>query len=191
MSREKHPAVQRSLPLFQPKIEQAHRDRKVVSASKRTDIPAFYLPWFAEGVKRGWIDVPNPMFRNAPDPSKYSTHVVLTPERVSAIVWWSKNYAVLLRPRFQEIFSRFNVQYFHFTINSRSKENAWLEPDVPSESDAISQIRRLARLHGPSMIAWRNDPICFWTEHGVPRSSWDPEFFERMCRTLTDEGIET
>ncbi|MBI4505063.1 MAG: DUF1848 family protein, partial [Chloroflexi bacterium] len=37
--------------------------RRVVSASKRTDIPAFYLRWFAERVAEGFVDVRNPLYR--------------------------------------------------------------------------------------------------------------------------------
>ena len=36
----------------------SRRKRLVISASKRTDIPAFYLPWFAQGVESGFVEVP-------------------------------------------------------------------------------------------------------------------------------------
>src|SRR5687768_17281765 len=62
--------------------------RRVISASKRTDIPAFYLSWFLGRVEAGWVDVPNPMFRYASDPLKRLSHVSLRPEHVQAIVWW-------------------------------------------------------------------------------------------------------
>src|SRR3954471_10902643 len=71
--------------------------RRVISASKRTDIPAFYLRWFLDRVADGWVDVPNPMFRYASDPLKRLSHVSLRSEHVQAIVWWSKNYAVYER----------------------------------------------------------------------------------------------
>lgn len=164
---------------------------RVISASKRTDIPAFYLPWLAERVQAGEVAVPNPMFRNASEAKKAWTHVSLKPDDVAAIVWWSKNYGVYLRPRFYEVFGRYPVQYFHFTVNSRRPDLAWLEPDVPSEAAALVQIEELARRRGPEMIAWRNDPIMFWYERGENRSSWDPEFFERMCKSLSGMGVTT
>lgn len=162
------------------------RPRFVVSASKKTDIPAFYLPWFARRVEEGFVDVPNSRYRHI------TYRVSLEPEDVAGIVWWSKNYDVYLRDRFYPVFERFERQYFHFTINSRRPDLAWLEPDVPSEAAAVEQIRRLvARRGDPSWIAWRNDPLAFWTEHGEARSSWDPEFFERMSTALSAEGVRT
>ncbi len=35
---------------------------RILSASKRTDIPAFYLPWLLRRIELGWVDVPNPLF---------------------------------------------------------------------------------------------------------------------------------
>jgi hypothetical protein len=37
----------------------------VLSASRRTDIPAFYMPWFMEGIARGEFEVVNPYSRKA------------------------------------------------------------------------------------------------------------------------------
>ena len=119
---------------------------RVISASKRTDIPAFYLRWMLERVKAGWVDVPNPMFRRATNPLKRLTHVSLRPEHVLSIVWWSKNYAVY--ERFQQGFARYPVQFFHFTINPRRDDLAWIERDVPSLDEVIRQMRFLASFPG-------------------------------------------
>ncbi len=161
---------------------------RVISASKRTDIPAFYLRWFLQRCEAGWVDVPNPLFRHAADPLKRLTRVSLKPEHVLAIVWWSKNYAVY--EHFWEKFARYPVQYFHFTINPRRQDLAWLEPDVPPLDEALRQLRFLARLPcGPDFVAWRYDPLCFWSESGTDKSSWDPAFFERMGYELSQIGI--
>lgn len=159
--------------------------RYVVSASKKTDIPAFYLPWFASRVECGFVEVPNSRFRHK------TYRVSLVPEDVAGVVWWSKNYSVYLRDRFYRQFERYDRQFFHLTANSRRPDLAWLEPDVPDESDIVVQFRRLASLRGPEAIAWRNDPISFWNEGGAPRSSWDPEFFRRMCDALGDVGMSS
>ena len=161
---------------------------RVISASKRTDIPAFHLRWFLERCAAGWVDVPNPMFRYAADPLKRLTHVSLEPEHVLAVVWWSKNYAVY--ERFHDKLAVYPIQYFHFTINPRRADLAWIEPDVPPLDEAIRQVRFLASLPGgPDFISWRYDPLCFWSESGVEKSTWDEEFFETMCRELSRIGI--
>ncbi len=163
---------------------------RVISASKRTDIPAFKLPWMIERCEAGWVDVPNPMFRHASDPLKRLTHVSLLPEHVVAIVWWSKNYRVYQKN--YNAFENYRRQYFQFTINPRRPDLQWLEPDVPPVEEALSQVEFLSKLPGgPEMVAWRYDPICFWTDHGAHRSSWDPAFFERLCRDLTSLGVRT
>jgi len=161
---------------------------KIISASKRTDIPAFHLLWFLKCCQAGWVDVPNPMFRFASDSLKRLTHVSLKPEHVLAIVWWSKNYAIY--ERFYQRFSDYRAQYFHFTINPRREEFAWIEPDVPPLEEVIRQVRFLASLPGgPDLVSWRYDPLCFWTEDGDDRSTWDPVFFEHICRELSHIGV--
>ena len=67
--------------------------RRVISASKRTDIPAFYLKEMLRWCQRGWVDVRNPYFgqerpmETSEQRAKRSTHVSLHPEDVIAIVW--------------------------------------------------------------------------------------------------------
>jgi hypothetical protein len=160
----------------------------VISASKRTDIPAFYLPWLIERMRAGWVDVPNPMFRHARDPVKALTHVSLRPEHVRAVVWWSKNYGPYLKLR--RHFDAYPLQTFQFTINPRRPEWEWIEPDVPPIVEALRQARELVEARRqPDLISWRFDPLCFWTEGGAAQSTWDSEFFERMCRALTELDI--
>lgn len=160
---------------------------RVISASKRTDIPAFYMDWVVERFQAGWVDVPNSMFRYASDPLKRLIHVSLKPEHVIAIVWWSKNYEHYERCHWA--FASYK-QFFQFTINPRRPDLAWLEPDLPPLEEALRQARFLASLPGgPGMVAWRYDPICFWREGSALHTSWDAEFFERVCRELSAMGI--
>ena len=160
---------------------------RVISASKRTDIPAFYLKWMIACCREGWVDVPNPLFRHAADPAKRLNRVSLLPEDVLAIVWWSKNYAVY--ERCHEAFALYCTQYFQFTINSRRADLAWLEPDIPPLAETLRQARFLARLHGPHMLAWRYDPLVFWWQDGQPCSNWDPDCFALLCRELGALGL--
>ena len=166
------------------------RGRMIISASKRTDIPAFYLPWLIKRMELGWVDVPNPMYRNAKDPLKALTHVSLLPKDVLAIVWWSKNYGIY--ERFAPKFEQYENQYFHFTINPRRSDLDFIEQDVPPVDEAVRQVDFLAELPGgPKMIAWRYDPLVFWNDHttGKALSTWDPEFFASMCQEMTQRGV--
>ena len=62
----------------------------VISASRRTDIPAFYLDWFMAQVDRGYFEVINPHNRKV-------TTVTAAPESVHTIVFWSKNFGPFLK----------------------------------------------------------------------------------------------
>ncbi|MEW6276463.1 MAG: DUF1848 family protein [Bacillota bacterium] len=61
---------------------------RIVSVSRRTDIPAFYGEWFRRRVRQGWAVSRNPFSRRA-------VRVSLRPEDVGAFVFWSKNFAPL------------------------------------------------------------------------------------------------
>jgi len=63
--------------------------QQVISASRRTDIPAFYSDWFLNRLTAGSVDVLHPFTRQW-------SRVSLKQEAVGAIVFWSKNYAPLL-----------------------------------------------------------------------------------------------
>ena len=57
----------------------------ILSASRRTDIPAFYADWFLNRLREGYVLVRNPMNYHQ------VSEVKLTPENVDCIVFWTKN----------------------------------------------------------------------------------------------------
>jgi hypothetical protein len=57
----------------------------IISASRRTDIPAFYSEWFMNRLRKGYCLVPNPF-----NPRQVA-RISLLAEHVDAIVFWSKN----------------------------------------------------------------------------------------------------
>ena len=61
----------------------------IISASRRTDIPAFYMPWFMNRLQAGFVRYPNPFGGQV-----YT--VSLRPDDVHSIVFWSKNCGPLL-----------------------------------------------------------------------------------------------
>ncbi len=127
---------------------------KIISASRRTDIPGFYTDWFMERIRIGSFEVKNPYNRTV-------KNIEVSKESVHSIVFWSKNYADFLYKRAGENLRRlgFNL-YFNFTINSELPE---LEPGILPLSHRLNQLTELASRFGPANIAWRFDPICFYT----------------------------
>ncbi len=124
--------------------------RQVISASRRTDLPAHYYDWLVESFDAGEAKVSRPYNRGV-------VEVDLRPESVHTIVFWSKNYRNLLDDRRR--WKGFNV-YFQFTLNNCPQ----LEPNVPPLAERLDQLRELAEEYGPERINWRFDPIVFWDE---------------------------
>ncbi len=125
----------------------------VISASRRTDIPAFYMKWFMRRIDMGCFDVVNP----------YNRHVSIVPaepDKVHTILFWSKNFGPFIKNEFGEKLREkgYNL-YFNFTINSR---DPLLEPNVPTLEKRISQLEYLCKNFGAGSISWRFDPVCFY-----------------------------
>ncbi|GAB6907750.1 conserved hypothetical protein [Desulfosarcina cetonica] len=130
-----------------------HELKQVLSVSRRTDIPAFYMPWFMQGVDRGTIAVENPFNRQV-------RQVPVSPDRVHAMVFWSKNFGPFLQGGYGERLQTMGYHLlFNFTINSQVPE---LEPAVPPLDQRLDQLRQLCRHFGPQAVQWRFDPICHY-----------------------------
>ena len=125
----------------------------VISASRRTDIPAFYMDWFMEQIKKGEFEVTHPYNRR-----KFI--LPATPDKVHTIVFWSKNFAPFIEGGFGEKLLKMGYNlFFNFTINS---DIPLLEPRVPYLKRRLVQLRDLSRSFDSKTINWRFDPICFF-----------------------------
>lgn len=128
----------------------------ILSVSRRSDIPNYYAEWFLNRIKEGYLYVRNPI--NAHQVSK----IILSPEVVDCIVFWTKNPAPLL-PRLDELAAY--PYYFQFTLTGFGKD---IEPNVPHKKDCmIPTFQELSRKIGKGKVIWRYDPIIF-TEKYTP-----------------------
>ena len=127
--------------------------KTVISASRRTDIPAFYMDWFMSRIEKGWFEVTNP----------YNRRIKIVPAAscdVHTIVFWSKNFGPFIRGRFGDRLKEIGYNlFFNFTINSFSPV---LEPNVPPLNERLNQLEYLSKRYAPDCINWRFDPICFY-----------------------------
>jgi hypothetical protein len=121
---------------------------RIISASRRTDIPAYYADWFMRQVEQGQVIYPNPINFQ---PVKLS----LQPRDVLFIVFWTRNPHPLEKhlPRLDDLFER--AYYFHFTINGMPKT---MESHNPPVDVAVDAFHRLAGRY-PGQVFWRYDPI--------------------------------
>lgn len=153
----------------------------VISASRRTDIPAFYMPWFMDCIDRGLFEVSNPYNRK-------TSIISATPDKVHTIVFWSKNFGPFLGRNDGATLTRQGYRlFFNFTINSPHKK---LEPMMPSLEERLLQLAQLVKAFGPESIQWRFDPICFFNfPSGAEGSNLDG--FHTIARRAADMGIRT
>ncbi|RZB37972.1 MAG: hypothetical protein SRB2_00679 [Desulfobacteraceae bacterium Eth-SRB2] len=128
----------------------------VISASRRTDIPAFYMDWFINQIRKGFFEVVNPYNRK-------KSRIIATPDNVHTLVFWSKNFGPFIKGGFgQKLFSMGYNLFFNFTINSNS---SLLEPGVPPLNQRLDQLKDLCRDFDARAVNWRFDPICFFKFH--------------------------
>ncbi|MDR2408308.1 MAG: DUF1848 domain-containing protein [Bacteroidales bacterium] len=119
----------------------------IISASRATDIPAFYTDWFLSRLKQGYSVWINP-FNGKKSYVSYA--------RVRLIVFWSKNpYPLLLR--LDELLERNINYYIQYTLNDYEKE--CLEAGVPSVAFRMDTFKRLVDKAGFGKVIWRFDPL--------------------------------
>lgn len=124
--------------------------KSVISASRRSDIPACYLPWLINCLKKGYVVVKNPY-------SGIARRIDLRPEAVHTLVLWSKNFAPFLKQR--EAFKDYDL-FFNFTVNDCQS----LEPHILPLAERLTQVKELVNLYGAEQLQWRFDPIVLWND---------------------------
>lgn len=129
---------------------------QIISASRRTDIPAFYMPWLMNRLRAGTASYPNPF-------SGVLQHVSLRPEDVHSIVFWSKDYAPFL-PYLDTLQKLGYRSVYHYTITGAGGK---LEPCVPPWNQSVAVARELARCTSPRHVLWRFDPLLLTAQVGA------------------------
>jgi hypothetical protein len=146
---------------------------EIVSASRRTDIPAFHARWFAERMRAGFCEWRHPYTAEV-------RHVPLRREDVLAIVFWTRQPGPLMRHLAAYRASGFPMA-FQFTVTGYGPP---LESHNPPEGTALRRFGELARLLGPEAVLWRYDPILLG---GAMTPAWHVARFARLAARL--EGM--
>ena len=160
--------------------------KTILSASRRTDIPAFYMDRFMAGIDNGRFHVKNPFNR------RVST-VPATPDDVHTIVFWSKDFGPFIDGDYGRRLEKMGYNlFFLFTVNSPSRI---LEPNISPLDTRIDQARALVKRFGAASVWWRFDPICFYThgdsniqgDNAAPQNNLGD--FLDIARQMADLGI--
>ena len=142
----------------------------IISASRRTDIPAYYSDWFYNRLREGYVLVRNPM--NIHQVSRVS----LSPDLVDGIVFWTKNPTPMLE-RLHEL-ERY-MYYFQFTLTPYGED---VEPNLPSKRNVIIPgFMELSNKVGSERVIWRYDPILLSPRYTVQNHI---HYFEVLAKTL-------
>lgn len=119
----------------------------IISASRSTDIPAFYSDWLINRIKRGYVKWKNPF-------NGMYSYVSFAKSRL--FVFWSKNPQPMLNKL--SFFDENGYHYyFQYTLNDYQAEG--FEPNLPSIEDRIDTFISLSNRIGKNKVIWRFDPI--------------------------------
>lgn len=144
----------------------------IISASRRSDIPAFYSEWLVNRLKAGYVLVRNPM------QPKQVSRITLSPQSVDALVFWTKNPGKML-PLLPEIDALGYSYYFLFTL---TPYDAALEPGAGDKGEIVDVFKRLSRLIGSEKVIWRYDPVIL-TDTCTP--AWHASTFRLLAEKLS------
>ena len=143
----------------------------ILSASRRTDIPCRFAPWFAGRIRAGTVLTRNPM-----NPAQLF-RIPLSPDLIDCIVFWTKDAQNMLPhlPLLDRLGYRY---YFQFTLTPYGRD---LEPGLRRKQEILDPFRTLSAEIGPSRVLWRYDPIIL---NETLDTGWHREQFARMCDSL-------
>ena len=141
----------------------------IISASRRTDIPAFYSEWFFERLKDTYVQVRNPF--------NYSQvkNISLKEDDVDCIVFWSKNPAPMLG-RLKELEKY--AYYFQYSLNPYDND---IEVKLPPKEELIKSFKILSEELSPKRVIWRYDPVLLNNKYTI---NYHIEKFSLMASML-------
>jgi hypothetical protein len=119
----------------------------IVSASRSTDIPAFFSKWFFNRLEKGYCTWINPF-------NQQKQYISFS--KCKVIVFWTKNPEPIIP--YLHILDDLGIHYyFQVTLNDYVVER--LEPNLPSVEKRIDTFKKLSNLIGAEKVIWRFDPI--------------------------------
>lgn len=130
---------------------------EIISASRSTDIPAFYADWFFHRLKVGYSAWTNP-FNGVKSYVSYNN--------TRFVVFWSKNPRPLLK-HLDYLKERGIGCYVQYTMNDYEEEQ--LEKGVPSLTERIDTFKRLVDRLGFGGVVWRFDPLVLTDKIDIDR----------------------
>ncbi|RKZ34788.1 hypothetical protein DRQ33_01395 [bacterium] len=145
----------------------------IISVSRRTDIPRYYFNWFIDRMKAGYVVVRNPFNR------KQIKRVSLTPDDVSALVFWTRLPSEKFIDDGLDYLIENNYNFaFLWTITGYGKplENSRIELNR-----VIDSFQKVSSKIGAKKMVWRYDPIIITDKYSC---GWHIKNFENISNLL-------
>ncbi|MCD8071576.1 MAG: DUF1848 domain-containing protein, partial [Alistipes sp.] len=147
----------------------------IISASRRTDIPAFHSAWFMNRIQEGFVIV------NTHQNSGKLYRVPLTPDTVDCIVFRTKNPAPMLDKL--HLLEEYNY-FFNITMNPYGRE---MESNVPRLHDRVAVFKELSDKIGSLRMVWRYDPVMLTPKYDI---DFHKRAFTYLCRELQGKAYK-
>ncbi len=149
----------------------------IISASRSTDIPAFYSDWFINRLKHGYIKWINP-FNGVP--------LYVSFKRARLVVFWSKNPQPIIKHL--DFIDDKNINYyFQFSLNDYVKEN--LEAKVGAVDKRIDTFIKLSEKIGKEKVIWRFDPYILTETSNVDELLKRTEYIGNRLKNYTNKLV--
>lgn len=149
----------------------------VISASRSTDIPAFYADWFFDRLQKGYSAWTNP-FNGKKSYVSY--------EDAQFIVFWSKNPRPLLN-HIDFLKERGIGCYIQYTLNDYEEEK--LEQGVPPLVERIETFKLLVAKFGMGAVVWRFDPLILTDKIDMDKLLRKIEYIGDQLRGYTEKLV--
>lgn len=129
----------------------------IISASRRTDIPAFFGDWLMERIKEGHVIVKNPF-----NPQQQKNISLQLPD-VTIFVFWTKNAI----PFMSQLETIHNIGYPFYFLHTITPYGVDLEKNLPVKGVIVDNFKRIIDLYGPKRAIWRYDPIIITKKYDI------------------------
>lgn len=141
----------------------------IINTGQRTDIPAFYAPWFANRLREGFVCVRNPYY-----PEQVSRYR-LDPSVVDCIGFCTKNPAPMFP--YMDLLKDYG-QYWFVTITPYARD---IEPNVKDKHELLEDFKKLSGIVGVNSVGWRYDPIFVTDKYSM---EYHLRAFEKIAAAL-------
>lgn len=138
----------------------------ILNVSSRTDIVAFYTPWFINRYRQGFVDVRNPFY------PKQVSRIYF--DDVDAIVFCTKNPLPIIK--YLNIIDKPII--FQITLTPYNKD---IEPNVPPKGKIIDSIKKLSDMVGVDNVYIRYDPVLLNNKYDI---NYHIKAFNHLCELL-------